>query len=303
MWWRSPERTWSWGVVHAGEHAPAAAATVPPPQALPPVAPAGGTEDALAGMLTQYLPAGVGNNEFFTGGLGLAAIGFAASLATRSSAMATTFARRYLLITLEVTSKDPAYPWVLSWLRAHGRPQMLSVETNLQKRADGAMRPSFDFVPGPGKHLVPYAGRLFWVDRSRETQQVALADGKPWEKVTLTAIGRDVDVFQSLLGEAQQMAAGTTEGMTVIYTAWGSEWRPFGHPRPRRAITSVHLGEGVADALVSDLSEWRDSMEWYHERGIPYRRGYLLHGPPGCGKSSFIFALAGHLQYDICMLR
>ena len=43
-------------------------------------------------------------------------------------------------------------------------------------------------------------------------------------------------------------------------------------------------------------------MEWYHERGIPYRRGYLLHGPPGCGKSSFIYALAGHLKYDICML-
>lgn len=22
--------------------------------------------------------------------------------------------------------------------------------------------------------------------------------------------------------------------------------------------------------------------------GIPYRRGYLLYGPPGCGKSSFM---------------
>ena len=37
-------------------------------------------------------------------------------------------------------------------------------------------------------------------------------------------------------------------------------------------------------------------------RGIPYRRGYLMHGPPGCGKSSFIYALAGHLSFDICML-
>ena len=36
--------------------------------------------------------------------------------------------------------------------------------------------------------------------------------------------------------------------------------------------------------------------------GIPYRRGYLLHGPPGSGKSSFIQALAGSLEYDISIL-
>lgn len=36
--------------------------------------------------------------------------------------------------------------------------------------------------------------------------------------------------------------------------------------------------------------------------GIPYRRGYLLHGAPGSGKSSFIMALAGYLDYNICLL-
>ncbi|XP_043541418.1 mitochondrial chaperone BCS1-like, partial [Chiloscyllium plagiosum] len=36
--------------------------------------------------------------------------------------------------------------------------------------------------------------------------------------------------------------------------------------------------------------------------GIPYRRGYLLYGPPGCGKSSFITALAGELEYSICLM-
>lgn len=38
------------------------------------------------------------------------------------------------------------------------------------------------------------------------------------------------------------------------------------------------------------------------KRGIPYRRGYLLHGSPGTGKSSFITALAGHYGYSICSL-
>jgi chaperone BCS1 len=43
-------------------------------------------------------------------------------------------------------------------------------------------------------------------------------------------------------------------------------------------------------------------MQFLYSSGIPYRRGYLLHGPPGCGKSSFITALAGELEFGICVL-
>lgn len=50
------------------------------------------------------------------------------------------------------------------------------------------------------------------------------------------------------------------------------------------------------DAPLSSLVLMADFL------GIPYRRGYLLHGPPGSGKSSFIQALAGSLGYDICLL-
>ncbi|OAR00671.1 hypothetical protein LLEC1_07374, partial [Akanthomyces lecanii] len=38
---------------------------------------------------------------------------------------------------------------------------------------------------------------------------------------------------------------------------------------------------------------------WYANRGIPYRRGYLLYGPPGTGKSSLSVALAGYFRMKI----
>ena len=115
----------------------------------------------------------------------------------------------------------------------------------------------------------------------------------PWESVTLTAIGRNRELYFSMLEEARQLALHQQEGMTVMYTAMGAEWRQFGHPRRRRPLSSVILDSGICDKILADVREFIDSPKWYMERGIPYRRGYLLYGPPGCGKSSFITALAG----------
>lgn len=51
--------------------------------------------------------------------------------------------------------------------------------------------------------------------------------------------------------------------------------------------------------LLDDARDFLRSEKWYADRGIPFRRGYLLHGVPGSGKSSLIHALAGQLQLDI----
>ncbi len=69
-----------------------------------------------------------------------------------------------------------------------------------------------------------------------------------------------------------------------------------------RELSSVVLGKGKKEAIVSDVKRFMERDRWYAERGIPYRRGYLLHGAPGSGKSSFITALAGHLDFNICLL-
>lgn len=56
--------------------------------------------------------------------------------------------------------------------------------------------------------------------------------------------------------------------------------------------------------LIQDAEEYYspESKKFYADVGIPFRRGYLFHGAPGTGKTSFSSALAGHLKCDIYMI-
>ena len=56
--------------------------------------------------------------------------------------------------------------------------------------------------------------------------------------------------------------------------------------------------------LVSDIEPYlSDKTErFYASQGIPLRRGYLFHGPPGTGKTSFATAVAGNFKLDMYMI-
>jgi mitochondrial chaperone BCS1 len=243
-----------------------------------------------------------------------------------------------MLVDVEINIKDDSYPWFLHWMTLHQRSQLvqnggrsahlstrgppevkaglmesilrrftpgmrhLSIQTEKLELPNGAIHTQFVLIPGPGKHVLRYGKAFILVNRVREAKARDHMTGKPWETITLTTLYSHRHIFESLFKEAHDMAARSQEGKTVIYHARVAQWERFGQPRRKRPLESVILDAGVKERIVADVRDFLASAQWYYDRGIPYRRGYLLYGPPGTGKSSFIQALAGELDYDIAIL-
>ncbi|KAJ7724465.1 BCS1 N terminal-domain-containing protein [Mycena maculata] len=240
------------------------------------------------------------------------------TVARTGSIWGATMLRRRMLVSLEINNRDRAYDWFLGWMahRASSgtasraapwiRSHELSVETMIERRANGSSSVFFQLVAGPGTHWFKYKGAWMQVKRERETRSMMGGQqpgmSVPWETVMLTTLSRDRALFPQLLAEARDLGMQGQEGKLVIHTAWGIEWRPFGKPRRKRPLQSVVLEPGMGEKIEQDIKAFLARRQWYADRGIPYRRGYLLHGPPGSGKTSFIQALAGSLSYDICLL-
>lgn len=242
------------------------------------------------------------SNPYFSAGFGLIGVGAALTVFRQGLNLGAAYVQRRLLVTLEIPSKDKSYLWFLQWMAQQSpkrRMQHLAVETSYKQHDNGSITTTFGLVPGPGIHYFRWHGAWMKVQRQRDGKMMDLTTGSPWETITITTLSRDRHVFTELLQEAQAMALKKQEGKTVIYTSYGHEWRPFGMPRRRRMLESVILDAGIKERIVDDVKAFIGNGKWYNERGIPYRRGYLLYGPPGSGKSSFIQALAVSNLFDI----
>ncbi|RHN49967.1 putative ATPase, AAA-type, core, P-loop containing nucleoside triphosphate hydrolase [Medicago truncatula] len=53
------------------------------------------------------------------------------------------------------------------------------------------------------------------------------------------------------------------------------------------------------EEIINDLVKFKTGKEYYTKVGKAWKRGYLLFGPPGTGKSTMISAIANFMNYDV----
>jgi len=86
----------------------------------------------------------------------------------------------------------------------------------------------------------------------------------------------------------------------TIYMAdeWGSWARYTGNSGKK--FDKIYL-KGKDD-IIADLERFKGQEEIYVNLGVAFKRGYMLHGAPGNGKSSLAYAIAAHFNYDVYVL-
>lgn len=78
----------------------------------------------------------------------------------------------------------------------------------------------------------------------------------------------------------------------------GEPWQYVNLDHPA-TFDTLAMDSEVKTTVMEDLERFVRRKEYYRKVGKAWKRGYLLFGPPGTGKSSLIAAMANYLNFDI----
>jgi mitochondrial chaperone BCS1 len=70
----------------------------------------------------------------------------------------------------------------------------------------------------------------------------------------------------------------------------------------KRQRDTLALDPLIETELFNDLDRFLINRDFYTQRGIPWRRGYLFYGPPGTGKTSLVQVIASHYNRQLVSL-
>jgi len=218
---------------------------------------------------------------------------------------------RTFFVYAEIKNTSPVFHWLTAWLDNH--PYTLKaknvsintaseITTSRPSEVDEAGENKFRILvsPGPGHHVLFHKGALMWLSRTGEKGEVGPRHLER-EHYGLWVFGRSQRRLRCLLQDIIDSATSEDRKTVGTYTSHRGGWYEVSR-RPRGEVPGIVFDDGKLQWLITDARQFLSRRAWYRSLGIPFRRGYLLEGVHGSGKTSSVIAVAATLGMDVYAL-
>jgi chaperone BCS1 len=218
-------------------------------------------------------------NSILVGGIGTVLFGSAMFLMKSVPLALYRIVKRLFTIELAITSENGAFNEVMELLTANNVQAFARQFTVTHKGK---------VISGYGTSYALWHGRLIVYDLS-----ILKSEYRVINKVEMTLFSRHTSLFDKLMEESKKPPLEP-----VIKVCGGHHFDEV-VKKAKRPLSSVFCAGDTLTTIKERIDWFLANEDWYSRRGIPYKLVMLLHGKPGCGKSSIIFSLASDYSRNL----
>ncbi len=244
-------------------------------------------------QIVEFVSAQLKRNDLLAGGAMLAAAGIVLNYLRRIPFTLIRWSRWLFVTDLDIPDKTDAFLWVNEWVADHSYMKKARRITVSEKREQA------QFAPAPGWHFLWWNRRPIILVRIRNESTGDNAARSYRESWSISILGSSKRANE-FIEECRRASQKEKDDFIKVREAEDGYWE-CSLKRRKRSLESVILPINMKEKLVNDIRKFIDDKNWYEEMCIPWRRGYLLYGTPGNGKSSLITAIASEFNLEVCI--